>query len=257
MTGEKKRILYTKLAKYYDFLVPGTTRDECLFLDKVFKSFSRTKVSRILDLGCGTGRHASLLQKMGYKVTGIDMSSEMLKVAVKKSPKSTFFKMNFLSPKFPPDSFDASICMWSTIGYILKSDKFKEFIKNISQITKDIFVFSSTNHESDSFQPMEIINKTIHLPGGEIKNKMTRCYDTKTGIREESYQYFIAENGKRTNFTDKNKLRLWKIDELKKLLSPEFKILKIYGGYSVTEKFNKYKSDKKIIIAQKCYPAAT
>lgn len=35
----------------------------------------------ILDLGCGTGRHALLLTEMGYAVTGIDQSGEMLAVA--------------------------------------------------------------------------------------------------------------------------------------------------------------------------------
>ena len=35
----------------------------------------------ILDLGCGTGRHDLLLAQMGYQVTGVDMSEEMLAVA--------------------------------------------------------------------------------------------------------------------------------------------------------------------------------
>jgi SAM-dependent methyltransferase len=35
----------------------------------------------ILDLGCGTGRHDLLLADMGYEVTGVDMSQEMLDVA--------------------------------------------------------------------------------------------------------------------------------------------------------------------------------
>lgn len=37
--------------------------------------------ARILDLGCGTGRHCFLLAEMGYEVTGVDMSAEMLAVA--------------------------------------------------------------------------------------------------------------------------------------------------------------------------------
>jgi SAM-dependent methyltransferase len=35
----------------------------------------------VLDLGCGTGRHDLLLAQMGYIITGIDLSEEMLAVA--------------------------------------------------------------------------------------------------------------------------------------------------------------------------------
>lgn len=35
----------------------------------------------ILDLGCGTGRHALLLAEAGYRVTGVDRSPEMLAMA--------------------------------------------------------------------------------------------------------------------------------------------------------------------------------
>lgn len=250
-TEGKKRILYTKLAKYYDYLVPSTTKEECSYLDNVFKKFSKGQISKILDLGCGTGRHTSFLQKMDYKVTGIDLSTQMLEVARRRSPDSTFIKMNFIYPEFDNNFFDASICMWSTIGYILDSEKFREFAKNVSEVTKELFVFSSTNHESDSFQPNEIVEKVTHIPGGKIINKMTRSYDVRTGIREENYEYSITENGKRTDFTDKNKLRLWKVDEIKSLLSPEFTILKICGNYTTGDIFSRNSSDKKIIVARK------
>jgi SAM-dependent methyltransferase len=39
------------------------------------------KARTVLDLGCGTGRHASLLARMGYELTGVDRSHEMLAVA--------------------------------------------------------------------------------------------------------------------------------------------------------------------------------
>jgi SAM-dependent methyltransferase len=41
----------------------------------------------VLDLGCGTGRHDLLLTQMGYQVTGVDQSEEMLNIA--KSHHST------------------------------------------------------------------------------------------------------------------------------------------------------------------------
>lgn len=249
--GENKRVLYTKLAKYYDYLVPSTTEKECDFLDKVFNKFGGGQIKKILDLGCGTGRHASLLQKMGYKITGIDLSKVMLKIAKEKSPNSSFIKMDFCFPTFEKKYFDASICMWSTIGYIPDKDKFKEFVRNVSGITGKILILSSTNHEGENFQPKETVEKTTPIPGGEIRTKMIRNYDKNTGIREENYEYSIIEKGRETKFTDRNRLRLWKIDEIKNLLLPEFGILEIYGDYSMDDHYDKNKSNKKILVAQK------
>ena len=47
--------------------------------------FPLAKGARILDVGCGTGRHSIELAKRGYKATGLDLSNGMLDVARKKA----------------------------------------------------------------------------------------------------------------------------------------------------------------------------
>ena len=51
----------------------------------------------VLDLGCGTGRHDLLLSQMGYRVTGVDQSAEMLAIAKAQLPAA---------PPSPTLSFD-------------------------------------------------------------------------------------------------------------------------------------------------------
>ena len=48
----------------------------------------RSPPQDILDLGCGTGRHAIALVREGYKVTGIDISAGMLEVARRKAAEA-------------------------------------------------------------------------------------------------------------------------------------------------------------------------
>lgn len=43
------------------------------------------KQKRILDIGCGTGRHAIELAKKGYKITGVDLSNSQLERARQKA----------------------------------------------------------------------------------------------------------------------------------------------------------------------------
>jgi len=54
------------------------TLGECDFIEQEI-GFNRQ--ARILDIGCGTGRHSVELAKRGYNVVGIDLSESMLKRA--------------------------------------------------------------------------------------------------------------------------------------------------------------------------------
>ncbi len=58
------------------------TIGECDFIEK---EINYNKAARILDIGCGTGRHSIELSKRGYSVTGIDLSESMLKRAKNKA----------------------------------------------------------------------------------------------------------------------------------------------------------------------------
>ena len=58
------------------------TIGECDFLEK---EINCDKTIKILDVGCGTGRHSIELSKRGYSVTGIDLSESQLKRAKEKA----------------------------------------------------------------------------------------------------------------------------------------------------------------------------
>src|SRR5260221_7397314 len=54
------------------------TRDTLAEVDFLLDVLQPAAGSDILDMGCGTGRHAIELAKRGYLVTGVDISRGML-----------------------------------------------------------------------------------------------------------------------------------------------------------------------------------
>ena len=70
--------------------VQGTI-GECDFFEREIK---HDKSARILDIGCGTGRHSIELAKRGYIVVGIDQSESLLKRADEKAAEQNV-KVNF------------------------------------------------------------------------------------------------------------------------------------------------------------------
>ena len=77
--------LFENYARKYDneSFTQGTI-GECDFIEK---EMNYEKNTRILDIGCGTGRHSIELAKRGYKVVGIDLSESLLERAKEKALK--------------------------------------------------------------------------------------------------------------------------------------------------------------------------
>ena len=64
-------LLFEDYAQKYDQeCYTQGTQGECDFIEKELRC---DKSLRILDIGCGTGRHSVELSRRGYQVTGIDL----------------------------------------------------------------------------------------------------------------------------------------------------------------------------------------
>lgn len=80
------RELFDRIADYYDVLHEDVDyAAKCRLLERVVARFLRRPPASLLDLGCGTGSHALVLAERGYRVTGIDASPGMLRVARAKA----------------------------------------------------------------------------------------------------------------------------------------------------------------------------
>jgi len=64
-------------------------------IDFIEKEIKKDKSKKIIDIGCGTGRHSIELAKRGYNVTGIDLSECMLERAIEKA-KEAKVKVEFI-----------------------------------------------------------------------------------------------------------------------------------------------------------------
>ena len=78
----------------------------------------------LLDLGCGTGRHLEHFVRRGWRVTGVDLSEPMLAEATRKLTawpgRAKLVRANLLAlpAELIEGRFDATICMFSTLGMI-------------------------------------------------------------------------------------------------------------------------------------------
>lgn len=65
--------------KYYDLLFGFDWKAECDFLEQCFQAYAKTKVTRLFEPACGTGRLMIKLAQRGYEVAGNDLNPHAVK----------------------------------------------------------------------------------------------------------------------------------------------------------------------------------
>jgi len=115
--------LFENSAKQYDkeIFVQGTI-GECDFLES---EIAFKHACRILDIGCGTGRHSLELARRGYEVTGIDLSDSQLTLAREKANEAglevAFFKHDARELHFDKE-FDLAIMLCEGAFPLMETD---------------------------------------------------------------------------------------------------------------------------------------
>ncbi|MBN2422336.1 class I SAM-dependent methyltransferase [Candidatus Woesearchaeota archaeon] len=82
-------------------------------LDKFSSMLSKN--SAVLDVGCAAGRDSIILQKKGFKVTGIDLSEKLINLANAKTGKIKFIKIDMRKLSFSKNYFDG---IWANASII-------------------------------------------------------------------------------------------------------------------------------------------
>lgn len=140
-------MVFEDYAQEYDIFYKNKNyRQECRYLEKIFRVCSSSKPKTILDLGCGTGNYLIPLLKTGYQVTGLDSSPKMLRFCRDKIDrhglKAALYKGKLQSFRLNK-KFDAVICMFSVIDYVTKIAEVKRTLKNVFNHLKSggLFIF--------------------------------------------------------------------------------------------------------------------
>lgn len=90
---------------------------------------------RILDVGCGAGRHALYLQEKGFDVTGIDLSPGAIEVSRRRGLKKTLVRPIAEVDKFEENSFDTILMLGNNFGLFGSFDRARAILQKMSRIT--------------------------------------------------------------------------------------------------------------------------
>ena len=142
---------------YYDLLYNDKNyKVESDYIIKKIHSFS-PDASSILELGSGSGSHASCFCATGFEVTGIERSPEMVAQSLQKNISGFTPIVGDIVATSLPKTFDVVLSLFHVISYLTATESVIQCFKNTNHHlkTKGIFIFDVWYSPAVYFQKPE------------------------------------------------------------------------------------------------------
>lgn len=233
-------------AKFYDRIWGRYDYDaDVKFLGELFQ---KNGCRYIIDVGCGTGNHAWRLSRMGYIVTGVDVSPTMIRIARSKdrTAKTGFLEgdMKALECVIPEGKrFDAAIALGQVSSHLCTNPEVQAFLKGIQAVLKKsgLFVFSARNATKIND---EYLNKLLldHIISEERLQLAILAQNSRDPMDPNTIIwrpiYLMKKNDRFDLQVREHRLRWFQYSELRRLLTENgFRIRAVHSGPS-KEKFD-------------------
>ena len=161
-------------AEFYDIIYKDKNYSvEVSELIKLISSYNYNK--KILDFGCGTGKHISYLQNYFEKVIGYDISQSMLNIARKNFKSNKIFFTNDIN-ELNNHKFDVITSFFDVLSYLNNKEIFNsiKFFENISNLNTIVYVQFWEKDIVLTYPPESYFNKPI-----DQKQNITRSCNIK------------------------------------------------------------------------------
>jgi SAM-dependent methyltransferase len=235
----RRQALYRQLADYYDkFYWAKDYAREVDFLARVFARYG-VKVRDILEVASGTGSHARILVDKGFRVTGIDINEEMLRIArAKLGGRAEFIRgdMRKLEDSVSGGRYDAVVCLFSSISYNQTISDLAKTLASMYECTKPGGLLAFDTHFTrrifmDGYRGEDIFDD------GNAMGARLSISKRRGNLGELSFSYLIHE-GQKTILLRNDVHRLGLFDQgelLRETRKAGFEDLKVYHDWSLVK----------------------
>lgn len=184
-----------KYAEYYDLIYAEKPyAAEAAFIHDCIRRHSVGDTRRLLELACGTGRHALELEKLGYQIVASDYSQDLLAVARSRGlaagSRVQFELQDMRQLSLGGETFDAVYCLFDSIGYVQTNAAVLSVLSNVREHLRSnglfLFEFWHAAAMLRGYEPHR--QRSWQLPNGLLERSSDTRLDVAKQLAEVSYQ---------------------------------------------------------------------
>lgn len=136
------------------------------------KEAMRLVEGRVLDIGCGAGRHSIYLQGKGFDVTGIDVSPLAIKVCKARGlRRAEVVSVTRLGPS--PGVFDTLLMMCNNFGLFGTPERARWLLRRFKRLTSDeARIIASSTHVYQTTSPFHLAYHRLNRKRGRMAGQL-------------------------------------------------------------------------------------
>ncbi len=215
-------------------------------VELILENIDIPRNSKVLDLACGPGRHSILFAQKGYKVSAVDLSKNLLKVAfdsaVKSSVNVNFIEADLRNLCIKP-KFELVVNLFTSFGY------FQDDKENYKLFGRAFYFLNDNGYFILDYFNKNFIEKNIIPRSEDYIGHHKIIQERKIEGNRVIKKITILNNNTERHFMES--VRMYSKDELMNEIEKRgFKVQKIFGGIR-GRTFDLETSPRIIIIARK------
>ncbi|MGE7587348.1 class I SAM-dependent DNA methyltransferase [Peribacillus sp. NPDC101480] len=222
---------YERFAYVYDELMKDAPYEKWLMILTAKLEQYGIGGRKVLDLACGTGEMTVELAQHGFKVTGVDLSDEMLLVANEKA-----VKLGLSIPLFQQNmaeleglgQFDCVTIFCDSLNYLRDEEDIVKTFSRVHEHLKDGGLFLFDIHSI--YKMEEIFRDNTFAVNGEEVSYIWDCFPGEEPYSvEHDLSFFVRddESGLYDRFDELHYQRTYPVEQYKKWLEQ--------AGFTVSE----------------------
>ena len=225
---------------YYHILYKDRDYEEAgNFMNQLTSYLQLPIGAKIMDLACGKGRHAKYLNKLGYEVTGVDLSPESIAYAKNFENDTLHFEVHDMCKPYPRQ-FDGVFNLFTSFGYFESEEDNLRTIKaiksNLKENGRGVIDFLNVQKVKKHLNPKE--KKTV----GDITFSIERYLENDYIFKDIKF----SDKGQDYFFTER--VKALHLEDFKDYFDQAgVRLTDCFGNYSLAE-FDEETSERLILI---------
>ncbi len=231
-------------SSYYHILYQERNHTEAeQFMSRLMAYLKPSHTAQIVDLACGKGRHAVYLNKLGFQVTGVDLSPQSIAAANEFQSNTLSFEVKDLRKLDYNAAFDLALNLFTSFGYFDSFEVNVQVLEGIHKALKadGLLLIDFFNCKTVLEKLVPSASKTLSGITFQIEKK------PEAGAILKDIRFTDAGN----DFYFQEKVQALSHTDFKQMLNQSgFEMLQCWGDYYLND-FDENNSERLIILAAK------